>query len=289
MRGEKGEGPAMRTWTKGSVVVTGVVLATTVILGSQLARTAPLARTASCPSRYVITASVGPTEPMYTQGELARQHPRMGEVMIRGQMASSGMSGGTGMASGSPGAMNPKGGMGAGATAPPLAHLEVHIDSGPRRSAVADVNPVITMTDTTAGGRPQNVPVAVMEGIGSDGKPVPATLHYGNNVPMTPGHAVTVGVAVGCDTQTFHLTAPAAAGTSMPAPPGSNRAPAPAAPPATGSSAAAMPGTGVVTDGRLPLAAGAAGLGALLGVAVRRRRRVVRVSTPTSIDLRDWR
>lgn len=272
----------MRTWTKGAVVVTGLVLASVVILGSQLARTSPLARTASCPTRYAITAEVGPAEPMSTQAELARQHPRMGEVMIRGQMASSGMAGG------SSGAMG-FGGMGSGGTSAPLAHLEVRISSGPARSAVPDANPVITITDSTAGGTPQNVPVAVMEGIGPDGKPVPATLHYGNNVPMAPGHAFTVVVAVGCEMQTFHLTAPAAATTSASPSPGSGMAPAPGARPATGASSAPMPVTGVVSDSRLPAAGGVAAAGSLLGVAVWRRRRMVRVSTPPSIDLRGWR
>jgi hypothetical protein len=165
------------------------------------------ASTAACPPQYVISAAVGMPLSMYSQDEFAKQHPTTGEVMLRGQM--SGMSGSSAMGTASPGAMGSSSAMGAmgssgmpgpGGASSTLRHLEVYIHSKATGAVVQDASPKITVTDTTAGGPPQDVPVAVMEGIGANGKRVLETLHYGNNISMPGGHKFTTAVTVGCQT-----------------------------------------------------------------------------------------
>lgn len=135
---------------------------------------------------HLLTLAVGPEETMYSPEEAAASHPASGEVMISGTMATAmggmGRMPGTGQASGQ------------------VSHLEVHICDRSGR-VVTDAHPTISITDTTAGGPPVSVPVAVMEGVDAG----PADLHYGNNVEVVAGHAYTVEVAVAGEVATFHL------------------------------------------------------------------------------------
>jgi hypothetical protein len=233
-------------------------------------------------ARYTMGLLVGPVETMYTQSQASAQHPTSGEVMLGGTMSNL-----PGMATG--GSM--PGGTGAPAASGQVWHLEVHICSKDTGQVVQNANPVITVLDTTAGGMPRTIPVAVMEGVGQG----LADLHYGNNVTMPAGHTFLVTVAPGADRAAYELTmgpqgmvwgapttAPVAAAAAPPraaaprtaAPPsgmGSATAqmPPPAMPPASG---APTPRTGVLTSAAPAAGGGIAFIGVVLWVMARRRR-----------------
>jgi hypothetical protein len=231
----------------------------------------------------LLALDVGPMETMYSKSEAALKHPTSGEVMLGGAMS------------------NPTG------PASSVRHLEVHICSKDGSQVVQNATPSITLTDTTANGAPQTVPVAVMQGVGQGA----ADLHYGNNVSMPAGHTYLVIVSLGADRAGFSFTlgdqgivwgAPTNVAAAAPAPPATaatpapsalssmspgamggmgagsaapapapSTAPPPAAPPGTG---APTPRTGVLSD-TAPVAGGlgAAMVGVALCVAGRRRRR----------------
>ena len=223
--------------------------------------------------------AIGPMETMYSKSEAASKHPSSGEVMLGGAMSN--VSG----------------------PAASVRHLEVHICSSDGSQVVQNAAPSITLTDTTANGAPQSLPVAVMQGVGQGA----SDLHYGNNVSMPAGHTYLVVVSAGADRAGFSFTlgdrgivwgaptnvaaataprAPATAATPAPqamasmspgavsgmgGTPSPSAAPTPAAPPGTG---APTPHTGVLSDttgaaGGL----GAAFAGLVLCVRARRRRR----------------
>lgn len=125
-------------------------------------------------AQHVMTLAVGPMEAMYSPDEAAARHPSEGEVMISGHM------------------QMPSGGR--------VDHLEVHICTATGQ-VVSDAEPTISVSDTTLGGAPAPLPVAVMRGVTSG----PEDLHYGNNFLVVPGHAYTVTVELVGDLATFHL------------------------------------------------------------------------------------
>ena len=184
--------------------------------------------------RYTMVAVLGPSETMYTQAEVAKQHPASGEVMLRGVMT---MAGGTpttmAMSASTPTTMAMAGGtpttsmMGstttsmtgsqdtmqstmttAPMTTAPMTgaavtrHLEVHICSSDGR-VVTNADPTITLRDAAAGGAPTKISVATMQGIGQG----VSDLHYGNNVPAARGHHYIVTVTLDGAVGRFSLTA----------------------------------------------------------------------------------
>ena len=113
---------------------------------------------------YVMVLDVGPPEVMYSQDQVASQHPTTGEVMLGGSMS---------MVSGAD-----------------VHHLEAHICNRSSGSVVTGASPTITVHDTTAGSAPQNISVSEMQGVTSG----TSDYHYGNNVAMASGHTFTITV-----------------------------------------------------------------------------------------------
>ena len=171
-----------------TAVTAGAVIAVVASCGGSSGASPSSSGPAACPlqrgansattASYTITLDVGPEETMWSQQQVAAQHPTTGEVMLGGEMS---------MASGG------------GAR-----HLEAHICARATDTVVSNVSPTITMTDTTtAGSAPQSVPVAVMQGVTSGA----SDLHYGNNVTVTPGHSYSVTVTVKGEAATLPFTA----------------------------------------------------------------------------------
>jgi hypothetical protein len=161
-------------------------------------RSAPSATVAEATTAsYHMALAIGPAEQMQSESHATATagHPMQGEVMVRGQMTIlPGMNPGMSMSD-----------AGSGTSAPVEdRHLEVHICSKITGRVVQDAQPVITVTDNSAGGTSQQVPVSVMEGAGQGME----DLHYGNNVVMAPGHTFTVSVVVGSEQATFSLKMP---------------------------------------------------------------------------------
>ncbi len=233
---------------------------------------------------YAIGLSVGPPETMYSRSEVAAKHPTSGEVMLGGTMSD---------VPGPPA---------------PVRHLEVHICSRSTGAVVQNANPMITLTDSAPGSKPQPLPVAVMQGVNQG----TSDTHYGNNVLLPSDHTYVVTIAQAADRAAFEFTlgpdgivwgrpteAAAAAAAPAPAPPatsaqgpgamgsmGSAAAPhamgglapvappqaappAPSTPPGTG---APTPRTGVLDDAAPLGGLAVACLGALVCVRSRRRR-----------------
>lgn len=162
---------------------------------------------------YVVRLDVGPVETMFTPAQAASQHPTDGEIMISGTMSpldgSGATSGGSGSSttddmSGMPG-MSGSENSGA-ATNTSAHHLEAHICSKTSGVPIQGANPTITVTPSAAPSAPQNVPIAVMEGVNQG----VSDYHYGNNVLLSPGGAYTVAVALNGQTAMFHITIPPA-------------------------------------------------------------------------------
>ncbi len=181
---------------------------------SQCSPGAGLTRTATT-SKYVMVLDVAPAETMYTQSQVASQHLTSGEVMIGGQMTDMGGATTMPMSSGStstmmntttpsmsgPGASSmPASAMPAGETA--SAHMEVHICDRSTGQALQNAQPAITVVDHSGGGMTDQVPVAVMQGVGQGA----SDTHYGNNVNMPIGNGYTVTVKLNADTATFNFT-----------------------------------------------------------------------------------
>jgi hypothetical protein len=285
-RSEKEAGMAGSNRLPALVGAVIVVLATAVVTSTQASSAGsgcaiPAGALESTTARYLVALTVGPMETMYSRSEAAVKHPTSGEVMLGGAMSNA-----------------------AGSS---VRHLEVHLCSKDGTQVVQNASPSISVTDTTANGAPQNVPVAVMQGVGEG----VADLHYGNNVSLPGGHTYLVIVSVGADRAGFSFTMgdqgivwgaptsvaaaaapapPATAATPSPSAMGSmspgamggmgssssapapapSTAPAPSAPPGTGAPA---PHTGVLTDAAPAAGLGAAAVGVALLVAGRRRRR----------------
>lgn len=135
-------------------------------------------------SSYKMVLDIGPQEAMYTPAQVQSQHPRDGEVMLRGQMAN-------------------MGNMGSSAS---TRHLEVHICNGSTGKVATSLQPAITVVDNSAANMTAHVPSAVMQGTTSG----EADLHYGNNVIMPPSRHFTVTVVVGDQHAVFRVQTPRA-------------------------------------------------------------------------------
>lgn len=179
--------PARAGWTLAAVAAM-ITIAGAACGGGSGSSSPSSSGPASCPPRpsgaqattasYTITLDVGPVENMYSQQQVDSSHPTSGEVMLGGVMS-----------------------MASGANA---RHLEAHICAKASDTVVSNVNPTITMTDTTtAGSAPQSVPISVMQGVTSGA----SDLHYGNNIDVTPGHSYSVTITVNGETATIPLTA----------------------------------------------------------------------------------
>jgi hypothetical protein len=150
---------------------------------------------------YVVRLDIGPLETMFTPAQAASQHPTDGEIMISGTMSPVGGSDGMGDMPGMSGSDTS-----GTATNTSAHHLEAHICSKTSGTPIQGANPTITVTPAATPSTPQNVPIAVMEGVNAG----VADYHYGNNVLLSPGGAYTVAVALNGQTATFHITIPAA-------------------------------------------------------------------------------
>jgi len=173
------------------------------------------------------------SEAMYTQAQVAAQHLKTGEVMLRGQMNTMGGSGASNMTSTTmmgtattmtkaPTATTPMGhssmvttttAMGKtsntqmatpGMGGTDVRHLEVHICSRATGKVVQNAQPAISVVDNTSNGMSDHVPVAEMEGIGAG----VADLHYGNDVTMPAMHRYTVTVTLNGEKAVFNFTRP---------------------------------------------------------------------------------
>ena len=170
----------------GATLAAGAVVAA-VLTGSALARPAAMAGCGSMgglvdkqakTASYSLRLVVGLAEQMYTKAEVAKKHPKDGEVML----------GGAPMA------------MVDGASA---RHLEVHVCNAMANRPVRSVYPKITVTDLTA-HKTVIVPVMMMQGVTGG----PADLHYGNNVSLPAGHRFQVVVTVKGERATFRFVGP---------------------------------------------------------------------------------
>ncbi len=132
---------------------------------------------------YVFALAIGPLETMYTRAQVKAEHPTSGEEMLSGSMT-------TGMAA---------------MTMPSdERHLEVHICTT-GGAVYTKGHPTISIVDTSAKVLSMMmVPVATMEGIGEGS----ADFHYGNNVALTAGHHLTVGVQLNGQKAVFHTIVP---------------------------------------------------------------------------------
>lgn len=144
----------------------------TTVVKSQFSNVSRIATTTS----YNLGLQVGPLQPMYTPEEVAKQHPKVGEVMFSGQMS-----------------------MPAAGAPPDWRHLEVHVIDRRNGDPVQGLDPVITVT-SRATGRTQNVPITTMQGL-TDG---PKDFHYGNNVELPKGE-YTVTVQIGPEIGKFDI------------------------------------------------------------------------------------
>lgn len=114
--------------------------------------------------------------------EVKAKHLKTGEVMLGGSMAGMRFAAGT----------IPR-------------HVEVHICNRATGKVVTRAMPSITLV-AQSGGRPEQVPVMVMQGIESG----VSDLHYGNNVPMRRGVTYVVVVRTGGERAAFRFRLPRA-------------------------------------------------------------------------------
>jgi hypothetical protein len=205
---------------------------------SQCAPGTGLTKTTSTAS-YTMVLDANASEAMYTQAQVAAQHPKTGEVMLSGQMNPMG---GSGASNASPTTMmatattmmgtattmahtpmttTPMGHssmattttamgttsntqMATGMGGTDVRHLEVHICSRSTGKVIKNAQPTITVVDDTTKGMADHVTVAAMEGIGAG----IADLHYGNNITMPAMHRYTVIVTLNGEKAIFNFTRP---------------------------------------------------------------------------------
>ena len=206
-------------------------------MASQCAPGTGLTKTVTTAS-YTMVLDANASEAMYTQAQVAAQHPKTGEVMLRGQMNTMG---GSGASNASPTTMmgtattmmatattmaktpmttTPMGHSSMATTTTALGkrsntqmatpgmggadvrHLEVHICARSTGKVVQNAQPTITVVDHTSKDMADHVSVAEMEGIGAS----VADLHYGNNVTMPAMHRYTVTVILNGEKAIFNFT-----------------------------------------------------------------------------------
>ncbi|MEI8106130.1 MAG: hypothetical protein WCH31_09895 [Actinomycetes bacterium] len=123
---------------------------------------------------YRMALVIGKQEEMYLASEVKARHIKTGEIMLGGEMAMVDM--------------------------PPAGtkvfHLEVHICT-PSGAVVTKLTPRIVAGKTV-------LPAAIMVGVGA---PI-SDYHYGNDIALKPGAALTVTVAVKGQTAVFKTTVP---------------------------------------------------------------------------------
>jgi hypothetical protein len=179
----KQKGGSVRRWLLIPIVLTfGLVPA----LAASAAPTAASMVASGCSGSmvvktksYVFALSIGTFQQMYSPAQVKAKHLKSGEVMVRGQM------------------------MGMNMAMSGQRHLEVHICSRSSGKVVSGAHPTITVSDLTAKGKMEMMPVAAMYGI----KQGPSDYHYGNNIAMTAGHSYHVSVKLGGQTATFKAKA----------------------------------------------------------------------------------
>ncbi len=226
-------GSSAKTSTGTSPTTTATTAAP---MASQCAPGTGLTKTVTT-ATYTMVLDANASEAMYTQAQVAAQHPQTGEVMLQGQMNTMGGSGnnaspttmmgtattmmGTATTTAhAPMTTTPMGhssmvttttAMGKTSntqTATPgmggayVRHLEVHICSRTTGKVVQNAQPTITVVDHTSKGMAERVSVAEMEGIGAG----VADLHYGNNITMPAMHRYTVTVILNGQKAIFSFT-----------------------------------------------------------------------------------
>ena len=153
------------------------------------ARTGPIAAGACSSGQvahtqsYVFALGIGSSEPMYTPAEVKARHLKSGEVMLGGEMAM----------------------MGAAPAGQAVYHVEVHICRA-NGTVATKLKPKITIDDPKAmmGMEKTTLPIAIMQGVGEG----LSDYHYGNELALTPGHAITVTVTVNGQRVVFHTKVP---------------------------------------------------------------------------------
>jgi hypothetical protein len=167
---------AARLISLACVVLTGVLAAPA--LGARSAAGPCASGSTASTASYRLALAIGPQEDMYLPSEVKARHIKTGEIMLGGDMT---------MADKTPGTK--------------VFHLEVHICT-PSGAVVKGLKPVITVQ--SAGAKAVALPAAIMVGIGAPS----SDYHYGNDIALKPGAAVTVKVAIKGQTAVLHGTTP---------------------------------------------------------------------------------
>ena len=167
---------AARLVTLACVALAGALAAPA--LGAREAASPCSSGNTASTASYRFAASIGHQEEMYTSSEVKARHIKKGEIMLGGDMT---------MVDRTPGTK--------------VFHLEIHICT-PSGAVVTGLKPVITVQP--AGAKASALPSAIMVGIG---EPI-SDYHYGNDLALKPGAAVSVKVAVKGQTAVLHVTAP---------------------------------------------------------------------------------
>lgn len=118
---------------------------------------------------YLVLWVMLPAEHMYTPGEVALRHPGVGEQAFWGRIQPW--------------------------TGPDRRHVEAHVYRLATGEVVRGAHPRITVTDLTAGGRTQVLPMTMMQDVVIG----PSDLHYGNNLRLPYGHRYVVHFSLGGD------------------------------------------------------------------------------------------
>jgi len=170
-----------------------LVTLTLLLVAAAIAAAPAPAKTSACSdgttaktSSYVLALKLGPRQEMYMPSEVQARKLKTGQVMLGGAMA---------MIDKVPAGMK-------------IYDLAVHVctKSG---AVVTQLKPVILVKQ---GAKTTNVPVAMMAGVGKG----LSDYHYGNDVLLKPGTAVTVTVTVNGQRAVLTAKAPASgAGMGM--------------------------------------------------------------------------
>ena len=130
---------------------------------------------------YILKLNIGMAEQMWTPAQVRTKHPKTGEVMLMGSMASAMSMGGS------------------------QRHVEVHITARAMGKVVMGAHPTISAIDTNVkNAMTIKVPVAEMEGVMAGA----ADLHYGNNVHLVAGHTYKVTITLNGERAVFQITSP---------------------------------------------------------------------------------
>lgn len=141
---------------------------------------------------YYMVMNTGPSEQMYSQGQVQSMHPKSGEVMVAGTMMSPSASANSNSSS-MPG-MD-------GSSEPGTRHVEVAICERKTGKVLTGATP--SMQFGAMSNMMQSMPVAEMYGVDAG----PSETHYGNNMPMTAGADYTVTCTLNGQTATFTMRA----------------------------------------------------------------------------------